>query len=64
MDILTKSPYIPTMTINQKLVKKTKDQYTHEDFVRRSKNYKAIHILYYGIDATEYNCICACEVGK
>ena len=51
-------------TIDRKLVEKTKDQYTQEDFGKHSKNYKAMHILYYGLNADEYNRICACETAK
>ena len=60
----TKGPYIPMTTIDGKLVGKTKDQCTKEDFAKLSKNCKAMHILYYGLYANEYNYIYACESGK
>jgi len=60
-NIITKGPYAPTTTVDWKTVKKTEEQYTQEDFARLSKNCKAMHILYYGLDANEYNHICACE---
>ena len=58
-NIITKGPYVRTTTIDGKVVKKTEDQYTQEDFAKLSKNCKAMHILYYGLDAKEHNCICA-----
>jgi len=63
-NIVTKGPYIPKTTVDGKLIKKTEDQYTQEDFARLSKNYKAMHILYSGLYANEYNHICACETAK
>jgi len=48
-------------TVDEKMVKKTKEQFTQEDFVRFSKNCKSMHILYYGLDADECYRICACE---
>jgi len=63
-NIVTKGLYVPMTTVDGKIVKKTEEQYTQEDFVRLSKNCKAMHILYCGLDATEYNCICACESAK
>jgi len=51
-------------TVDGKMVKKNEEQYTQEDFARLSKNYKVMHILYCGLDANEYNCICACESTK
>jgi len=64
MSIITKCPYIPKTTVDGKLVKKIKDQYTWEDFARLAKNCKAVHILYYRIGAYEYNHIYACEIDK
>ena len=63
-NIVTKGPYTPTTTIDGETVVKTEDQYTQEDFTRLLKNYKAMHILYCGLDANEYNRICACESAK
>ena len=60
-NIVTKGPYVPQITIDGKTVTKTEEQYTQEDFARLSKNCKAMHILYCGLDANEYNRICACE---
>jgi len=57
-NIITKGLYVPTTTIGGKGVKKTEDQYTQEDIEKLSKNCKAMHILYCGLDAKEYNCIC------
>ena len=62
-NIITKGPYVP-MIIDGKTVKKTEEQYTQEDFAKLSKNYKAMHILYCGLDANEYNRICVCELAK
>jgi len=56
-NIVTKSSYVPMTTIDRKLVEKTEDQYTQEDFKKLQKNYKFMHILYCGLDANEYNCI-------
>jgi len=47
-------------TIDGKMIKKTEEQYIQEDFARLSKNYKAMLIFYCGLDANEYNRICAC----
>ena len=63
-NIVTKGPYIPMTTIDGKVVKKTEEQYTQEDYARLSKNCKVMHILYCDLDANEYNRICACELGK
>ena len=52
-NIVTKGPYIPMKPIDAKVVKKTEEQYTQEDYSRLSKNYKAMHILYCGLDANE-----------
>ena len=51
-------------TIDGKIVKKTEEQYTQQNFSRLSKNCKAMHILYCSLDANEYNHICACELAK
>jgi len=53
--LVNKGPYIPITAIDWKSVVKTEYQYTQKDFARLSKNYKAMHILYYGLDANEYN---------
>ena len=63
-NIITKGPYVPMTTIEGKSVKKNEDQYTQDDFARLSKNCKAMHILYCGLDANEYNRISACESAK
>jgi len=63
-NIVTKGPYVPMTTINGNLVKKTEDTYTQEDFEKRSKNCKVMHILYCGLDANEYNRIYAFESTK
>jgi len=61
---VTKGPYVPQITIDGKTIAKTEDQYTQEDVARLSKNCKAMHILYCGLDANEYDRICACESAK
>jgi len=63
-NIVSKGPYVPITTIDGKVVKKTKYQYPQEDFVKLSKTYKGMHILYCGLDGNEYNHICACELAK
>jgi len=63
-NIITKGPYVPVTTVDGKTVKKTEEQYTQEDFARLSRNCKAMHILYSGLDVNEYNRICACESAK
>jgi len=63
-NIITKGPYVPMTTVDEKLAKKNEDQYTQEDFAKLLKNCKAMHILYCGLDANEYNRICACESTK
>jgi len=63
-NVVMKCICIPMTTVNEKLVKKTEDQYTQEDFVKLLKNCKDIHIPYYGLDTNEYNRICACETAK
>ena len=61
---VAKGPYLPKTTVNRRLVQKTKDQCTQEDFVGLSKNCKVVHILYCELDANEYNHICACGTAK
>jgi len=61
---IIKGPYVPMTIVDGKTVKKAEEQYTQEDFARLSKNCKVMHILYCGLDANEYNCICACESAK
>ena len=63
-NIVTKARHIPKTNVDGNLVEKTEDQYTREAFARLSKNCKAMHILYCGLDANEYNHICACEIAK
>ena len=63
-NIVTKDSYVPMTTVDGKVVKKTEDQYTQKDFAKFSKNCKVMHILYCGLDANEYNLICACEPAK
>ena len=46
-NIITKGPYVPMRTIDEKTVKKTEEQYTQEDFIRLSKNCKAMHANQY-----------------
>jgi len=62
-NIITEGPYVPMITVDGKTVKKTEEQYTQEGFARLSKNCKAMHILYVGLDA-KYNYIFACESAK
>jgi len=61
---ITKDSYIKKTILDGKLVEKTEDQYTREDYARLSKNSKAVHILYCGLDANESNRIYACETAK
>jgi len=63
-NIVTKGPYVPITMVSGGTVTKTEDQYTQGDFTRLSQNCKAMHILYCGLDANEYNRICACELAK
>jgi len=50
------------MTTNDgKSQPKIEEQYTQEDCAKLSKNFKAMNILYCGLDANEYNRICSCE---
>ena len=63
-NIVTNEPYVLQITIDGKILAKTEDQYTPEAFARLSKHCKAMHILYCGLDANEYNHICACELVK
>ena len=44
-NIVTKGPYAPMTTVDGKMVKKTEEQYTQEDFARLSKNCKAMHFF-------------------
>jgi len=64
LNIITKGSYVPMTIVDGKSVKKKEDQYTQEDFAKLSKNCKALHILYCGLDANEYNRICACGSAK
>ena len=63
-NIIAKGLYVPMTTLDGKMVNKTEEQHAQEDFARLSKNCKAMHILYCGLDANEYNHICACESTK
>ena len=60
-NIVTKEPYVLEAIIDGKSQPKTEEQYTQEDFAKLSKNFKAMNILYHGLDVNEYNCICSCE---
>ena len=52
-NVVTKGPYVPMTTVDGKMVKKTKEQYTQEDFARLLNNCKAMHILYCGLDVIQ-----------
>jgi len=58
---VTKGPYAPMTTIDGKSQLKTEEQYTQDDFAKLSKNFKAMNILYCGLNANEYNRTCSCE---
>jgi len=45
-------------------VDKPKDQYTSANWKRLTKNSKAKHILYCGLDANEYNHISTCDTAQ
>ena len=45
-------------------VDKPKDQYTTSNWDKLTKNSRAKHILYCGLDANEYNRISACDTAK
>ena len=63
-NIVTQGPYVPITTIDGKLVEKADGQYTRADFAKLSKNCKAMHILYCGLDANKYNRNYAYESAK
>jgi len=45
-------------------IDKPKDQFTSADWEKLTKNSKAKHILYWGLDANEYNRISACNTAQ
>jgi len=63
-NIIVKGPYVSMTTVDTKIVKKTEEQYTEEDFDRLSKNCETMHILYRSLDANECNRICPCKSVK
>jgi len=44
-NFITKGLYVAIKTVNEKVIKKTNDQYTQEDFAKLSKNYKGISYI-------------------
>ena len=65
-EIMNNGPYATPKITNAKgeEVDKPKDQYTTSDWDKLTKNSRAKHILYYGLDANEYNRIFACDTAK
>jgi len=59
-------PYAVPKITNDKgeEVDKPKNQYTTFDWDKLTKNSRAKHILYCGLDANEYNRISACDIAK
>ena len=65
-EIVNSGPY-PTPKIKNdqgEFINKPKDQYTSSDWERLTKNSKAKHILYCGLDANKYNRISACDTAQ
>jgi len=46
------------------IIDKPMDQYTSTDWENLTKNSKAKHILYCGLDANEYTCIFTCDIAQ
>ena len=65
-EIVNNGPYTVPKIKNDKGedIDKPKDQYTSTDWEKLTKNSRAKHILYCGLDANEYNRISACETAK
>ena len=65
-EIVNNGPHVAPKITNDKgeEVDKLKDQYTTSDWDKLMKNSWAKHILYYGLDANEYNRISACDTAK
>ena len=65
-EIVNNGPYAIPKIKNDKGedIDKPKDQYTSADWEKLTKNSKAKHIIYCGLDANEYNRISACDTAK
>jgi len=65
-EIVNNRRYIILQIINDrgKEVDKSKDQYTTSDWDKLTKNLRAKHILYFGLDANKYIRISACDTIK
>jgi len=65
-EIVKNGPYTVPKVKNDKgeMIDKSKDQYTSADWEKLTKNYGVKHILYCGLDASEYNQISAYDTAK
>ena len=64
-DIIIKGPKIPMKTKEDgESVPKSEDEFTQTDLEQVSKNYKAMNLIYCGLDANEFNRITSCKTAK
>jgi hypothetical protein len=64
LEIIRDDPYIPTKIINETKVSKSEEEWDERDSRLIQLNAIAINILYFALDAYEYNRISACESAK
>ena len=55
---------MPTVKEGDKIVRKPRLAFTQEVIKKVAKNYKALNILFYGLDYNEFNCVSACDTTK
>jgi len=65
-EIVNNGPYVVPKVKNDKgeEVDQSKDKYTSTDWDKVTKNSRAKHLIYYGLDANKYNRISACDTAK
>ena len=63
--IIKDGPRIPSKTdASGASTSKNESEYTQDDLEKISKNYKAMNLLYYGLDTNEFNRISSCRSAK
>ncbi|XP_028080574.1 uncharacterized protein LOC114282121 [Camellia sinensis] len=62
--IICDGPKVPTKTIDDLLVPKLKSEWTSVDYKDIQSNTKAVNMLYWALDATEFNKICTCIMAR
>ena len=63
-DIISKGDFVPTMKEGDKIVLKSRSQFTYEETEKMIKNYKALNILFCGLDSNNFNHVFALDMAK